>query len=93
MKMRPFHLPIDSLRQSAVLGCRLCRILAAGIESAYADDLLSPEIRACQPTQLERAKIDPEQGFDLCIGVDDINHVFFYYVPPSFGTLPVIAMG
>ena len=85
-------LPIDSLRQSAVSGCPLCRVLAAGIELAYADDLLSPEIRACQPTRLERAKIDPEQGFDLCIGVDDINHVFFYFVLPSFSTLRVIAM-
>lgn len=33
---------------------------------------------------------DSEQAFKLCVGLDDVNHTFFYHVPPSSGTSHVI---
>ena len=73
------HLPIDALRRSAEEGCSLCRILAAGIQS----DWLPPEINATRRTTLRLALIDPQQGFQICVDMDDVNHVLYYHVPSS----------
>lgn len=72
------HLPIPYLQNSAANGCPLCKILASGIGGGD----LPPEIRGTSGTNLRLALIDPHQAFDVCVGFDDYNHVFYYHIPP-----------
>ena len=74
------HVPILWLKNSASLGCPLCKVLASGIGGG---DFLTPEEQATIPTNLRLASIDAEQGLNICVGLDDINHVFYYFVPPN----------
>ena len=74
------HMPIHWLKISASSGCSLCKVLTSGIGGS---DFLTPEQQATIPTNLRLALIDPEQGLNVCVDMDDINHVFYYFVPPS----------
>lgn len=73
------HMP-SALRQSAAKGCPMCKILSCQLE----DDWLPQEDR---DTTMKRAIIDPEQGFGLWMGPDDISHNFFSIVPPTYRRL------
>lgn len=77
------HLPLDILRISAKAGCPLCRILAHGIQSYF----LPPEIQADGWTNIRPALIDLHQAFQVCVDMDDVNHVFYFHVPSSFRKL------
>ena len=78
------HYLIDSLRQSAMPGCTLCRIVAAGNCTSYADETLPPENRAYEPTRSTRAIIDPEQALTFVWARMTPVIPFLYHVPRSF---------
>lgn len=40
--------------------------------------------------ELRRAMIDPEQSFQLCIGMDDFSRTFFFRVPHSWSTFEIV---
>lgn len=79
------HLPIPYLQNSAASGCSLCKILASGIDERARHLPLTSQ--ATSLTNLRLAMIDPNQAFDVCVGFDDYNHVFYYHIPSSFSKL------
>ena len=42
------------------------------------------EIQATQSTDLDLAMTDPHQAFNVCVSIDDYNHVLYYHIPPPF---------
>ena len=76
------HTP-SALRQSAAKGCPMCKILGCQLN----DHWLSQETKDKEPLTMKRAIIDPEQGFGLWIGDDDISHNCFFVVPPKYRKL------
>jgi hypothetical protein len=77
------HLTPTALRQSAELGCPMCKILAYNLNDRW----LEQEDQETKPLTLKRAIIDPVEGFALFMGRDDISHNHFYRVPESYRKL------
>ncbi len=61
----------------------MCTIL----ECQLNDDWLSQETKDKERLTMKRAIIDPEQGFGLWMGHDDISHNCFFRVPPKYRRL------
>ena len=45
---------------------------------------LPEEISQTNLMILRRARIDPEQSIQLCIGMDDFSRFYFFRVPPEW---------
>ncbi|KAF2188595.1 HET-domain-containing protein [Zopfia rhizophila CBS 207.26] len=84
---RPIPLtPIAQARNCASSGCPFCTILMANADPSF----LPEEVLYTDAMTLKRAMIDPEQSFQLFIGMDDFSRTFFYRVPPEW-RLPSLA--
>ena len=58
----------------------MCKILGCRLN----DHWLSQATKDKERLTMKRALIDPEQGFGLWIGHDDISHNCFFIVPPNY---------
>ena len=77
------HLTPSWLRLSASNGCPMCKILACQLH----DEHLSKKVKDRHRLTMKRAIIDPQQGFGLWMGNDDLSHNFFLQVPSNYGEL------
>ena len=61
----------------------MCKIL----ECQLNDDWLPQETKDTERLTMKRAIIDPEQGFGLWMGLDDVSHNCFFVMPRSYRRL------
>ena len=73
------HCTPSALRQSAVNGCPMCKILSCQLN----DDWLPQECKDQEQLIMKRAIIDPQQVFGLWMGADDISHNSFFFPRPN----------
>ncbi|EMD93600.1 hypothetical protein COCC4DRAFT_191399 [Bipolaris maydis ATCC 48331] len=71
-------------RNCASSGCPFCTILMASADPSY----LPEEFLYTQDMNLRRARKDPTQSFELCIGYDNFSCTLFYHVPPEWRIPP-----
>ncbi|KAL9594199.1 MAG: hypothetical protein Q9219_007161 [cf. Caloplaca sp. 3 TL-2023] len=74
------HHTATGVRRSAAHGCPMCKILACQLN----DDWLTQDLKDYEPLTMKRQIIDPQQGFGLFIGMDDISSNTFIIVPQSY---------
>jgi hypothetical protein len=82
----PFQTTIAQSRSCASSGCSFCIILMASADPSF----LPEHAMYRDAIILKRAMIDPEQSFQLYIGVYDFSRTFFFRVPPEWSTFTLL---
>ena len=73
---------IHQSRCCASSGCPFCIILMASADPSF----LPQHVLYGYAMISKRARIDPEQSFQLYIGLDDFSRTFSFRVPPEWST-------